>query len=213
MAGVDDGGTAQSRGQMNEADRLRKAELRREIRGRLKAMTAEEHESGSAAIRRRLEEQPVWKSSRAILAYVPMTHEPNLWPSLVQAWDTGKQIALLRHSPEMDHYVPCLVRDRDRDLQAGQFGILEPKAHCPIFDLMRLDLVLVPGIGFTLNGGRLGRGKGYYDRLLAGVPALKCGVAFDGQIESEFPLEPHDIQLNCILTPTRWQLVGARARF
>lgn len=198
---------------MNEADRLRKAELRREIRGRLKALTADQHESGSAAIRRKLEEQPLWKSARAILAYVPMTQEPNLWPSLAQAWDAGKQIALLRHSPEMDHYVPCLVRDRDRDLQAGQFGILEPKAHCPIFDLMRLDLVLVPGIGFTLNGGRLGRGKGYYDRLLAGVPALKCGVAFDCQIESEFPLEPHDVQLNCILTPTRWQWVGARARF
>lgn len=198
---------------MNEADRLRKAELRREIRGRLKAMTAEEHESGSAAIRRRLEEQPVWKSARALLAFVPMPQEPDLWPSLAQAWDSGKQIALLRHSPEMDYYVPCLVRDPDRDLQAGKFGILEPKAHCPIFDLMRLDLVLVPGIGFTLNGDRLGRGKGYYDRLLAGVPALKCGVAFDGQIESEFPLEPHDIQLNCILTPTRWQWVGARARF
>jgi 5-formyltetrahydrofolate cyclo-ligase len=198
---------------MNEADQLRKAELRREIRGRLKALTVEERETGSAAIRQRLEEQPAWKSARAILAYVPMAQEPDLWPSLVQAWDAGRQIALLRHSPETDHYIPCLVRDRDRDLQAGQFGILEPKAHCPIFDLMRLDLVLVPGIGFTLNGGRLGRGKGYYDRLLAGVPALKCGVAFDCQIESEFPLEPHDIQLNCILTPTRWQMVGSRARF
>lgn len=197
---------------MNEADRLRKAELRREIRGRLKALTEEEREKGSAAIRQRLEEQPAWKSARAILAYVPMTQEPNLWPSLVQALDAGKQIALLRHSPETDLYIPCLVRDRERDLQAGQFGILEPRAHCPIFDLMRLDLALVPGIGFTFDGGRLGRGKGYYDRLLAGVPALKCGVAFDCQIEREFPLEPHDVQLNCILTPTRWQMVGARAR-
>lgn len=197
---------------MNEADRLRKAELRREIRGRLKALTDEQRENGSAAIRQRLEEQPAWKSARAILAYVPMPEEPHLWPSLVQAWDAGKQIALLRHSPETDLYIPCLVRDRERDLQAGQFGILEPRAHCPIFDLMRLDLALVPGIGFTFDGGRLGRGKGYYDRLLAGVPALKCGVAFDCQIEREFPLEPHDVQLNCILTPTRWQMVGARAR-
>ena len=77
---------------------------------------------------------------------------------------------------------------------------------------MRLDLALVPGIGFTLDGGRLGRGKGYYDRLLAEVPVMKCGVAFECQIADEFPLESHDVQLNCILTPTRWHLVGGRAR-
>lgn len=198
---------------MSDADRSRKTELRRGIREILKAVSSDEQATGSSAIRRRLAEQAIWRSSKAILAYVPTAHEPDIWPMAIEAMTLGKQLSLLRYSADGDRYVPCLIRDPSRDLQPGQYGILEPKPHCPIFDLMRLDLVLVPGIGFTLDGGRLGRGKGYYDRLLAEVPALKCGVAFDCQIVGEFPLEPHDVQLNCILTPTRWHLVGDHARF
>lgn len=209
----DDGGrTKKIWGKMSEADRLRKDELRREFRERLKASSPDERMAGSTAIRHRLAEQTIWKSAKAILAYVPTAQEPDIWPAVIETLANGKQLALLRYSPDTDRYVPCLIRDPARDLHAGQYGILEPKPHCPIFDLMRLDLALVPGLGFTLNGGRLGRGKGYYDRLLAEVPALKCGVAFDCQIAGEFPLEPHDVQLNCILTPTRWHLVGGRAR-
>ncbi|MBP9903534.1 MAG: 5-formyltetrahydrofolate cyclo-ligase, partial [Verrucomicrobia bacterium] len=70
--------------------------------------------------------------------------------------------------------------------------------------LNRLDLVLVPGVAFDPRGGRLGRGQGYYDRLLAGVRGTKCGVAFDEQIVDAVPVGPLDIRLNCILTPTRW---------
>jgi 5-formyltetrahydrofolate cyclo-ligase len=212
MEGNDGIRTTKVRGKMSEADRTRKAELRGEIRARLKAMSPEERVACSADIRRRLVEQAVWKSSNAILAFVPTAHEPDIWPAVIEALASGRQLALLRYSPDGDRYVPCLIRDPARDLRPGQHGILEPGPQCPIFDLMRLDLALVPGIGFTLDGGRLGRGKGYYDRLLAEVPVMKCGVAFDCQIASEFPLEPHDVQLNCILTPTRWHLVGGCAR-
>jgi 5-formyltetrahydrofolate cyclo-ligase len=189
-----------------------KSELRREIRGRLKAMSAAERDEGSSEIRRRLQEQSVWKSCKAMLAYVPMASEPDLWPLVKEALASGRKVALLRYSPDGDRYVPCVVRDVEKDLVPGQYGILEPRPQCPIFDLMRLDLALVPGIGFTLGGGRLGRGKGYYDRLLAEVPAMKCGVAFDCQIAGEFTLEPHDVRLNCILTPTRWHPVRSSAR-
>jgi 5-formyltetrahydrofolate cyclo-ligase len=65
-------------------------------------------------------------------------------------------------------------------------------------------LVLVPGVAFDSHGRRLGRGKGFYDQLLAFVRGTKCGVAFDEQIVPEIPIEPHDVRLNCILTPTRW---------
>ena len=67
-----------------------------------------------------------------------------------------------------------------------------------------LDVVLVPGVAFDLGGRRLGRGAGYYDRLLTGVRGTTCGVAFDEQISGELPVEPHDVHVNCILTPTRW---------
>jgi 5-formyltetrahydrofolate cyclo-ligase len=69
---------------------------------------------------------------------------------------------------------------------------------------MRLDLVLVPGIGFDVSGRRLGRGQGFYDRLLAGIAGTKCGVAFDQQVVGQIPAEKHDASMNFILTPTRW---------
>jgi 5-formyltetrahydrofolate cyclo-ligase len=67
-----------------------------------------------------------------------------------------------------------------------------------------VDLILVPGLAFDLRGRRLGRGKGYYDQLLRGLRGITCGVAFDQQIVAEIPVEPHDVRVNCVLTPTRW---------
>ena len=66
------------------------------------------------------------------------------------------------------------------------------------------DWLFIPGLGFDLKGARLGRGKGFYDRLLADVRGSKCGVAFDEQLVATVPVGPRDIPLNCILTPTRW---------
>jgi 5-formyltetrahydrofolate cyclo-ligase len=65
-------------------------------------------------------------------------------------------------------------------------------------------LVLAPGVGFDAAGGRLGRGRGFYDRLLAHISGIKCGVAFDPQLVERIPMERHDARMNCILTPTRW---------
>ena len=189
-----------------------KAALRRQLRERLQSLSAEERSHASAQIRQRLAEQPVWRKARSILLYAPTASEPDLWPLAIEALSLGKSVALLRYLPDRDSYVPCLIREPSGDLQPGRFGIPEPAAHCPKFELKQLDLALVPGIGFTLDGGRLGRGKGYYDRLLAEVPGFKCGVAFNCQVAAEFPLEPHDVRLNCILTPTRWHLVTGQPR-
>ena len=65
-------------------------------------------------------------------------------------------------------------------------------------------IVHQPGVAFDLQGRRLGRGKGFYDRLLADLRGTICGVAFDEQIVSELPVGPTDISVNCILTPTRF---------
>jgi len=187
-----------------------KATLRRQLRERLQNLSNEERSQASAQIRQRLAEQPVWRTAQSILFYAPTDSEPDLWPLALEALIMGRQVVLPRHSPDTDSYVTCLVQEPSRGLQLGRFGILEPAAHCPVFNVKQLDLALVPGIGFTLAGGRLGRGKGYFDRLLAEVPGFKCGVAFDCQVTAEIPLEPHDVRLNCILTPTRWHVCLSR---
>ena len=76
--------------------------------------------------------------------------------------------------------------------------------------LNSLDLVLVPGLGFDAAGHRLGRGRGFYDRLLVQIAGTKCGVAFDEQMRPSIPAEQHDILLNCILTPTQWLEISGR---
>jgi 5-formyltetrahydrofolate cyclo-ligase len=186
-----------------------KSGLRRELRQRVQALSADERAQGSAQICRRLTEQDVWRAARSILFYAPTATEPDIRPLLAEAQVQGKRVALPRFDSVTNSYVPCVVREADRDLVPGEFGIQEPAPYCPVIELKQLDLALVPGLGFTLSGCRLGRGKGYYDRLLAGLAGFKCGVAFDCQVIPELPLESHDVRLNCILTPTRWHPVPA----
>jgi 5-formyltetrahydrofolate cyclo-ligase len=115
-----------------------------------------------------------------------------------------KTVALPRFSPATRTYLAARIQNPEHDLRRGQLGIREPTETCAEFPLNRLNLVLVPGVAFDLQGRRLGRGKGFYDRLLAGLCGAKCGVAFDEQIVNAVPVGPLDVQLNCILTPTQW---------
>jgi 5-formyltetrahydrofolate cyclo-ligase len=63
-----------------------------------------------------------------------------------------------------------------------------------------IELMAVPGVAFDRNGNRLGRGGGYYDRLLAGFSGLSAGVSFDFQLFPQIPSEPHDIPVDTIVT-------------
>ena len=184
-----------------------KAELRRKLRAFARDHSAAERARDSSAICAQIRMQRVWREARAILFYHPTPDEPDIHSLIAEALAAGKTATLPRYSAEKAHYTACAVRDLALDLQQGNYGIHEPNSQCSIFDLKKLDLILVPGIGFALNGLRLGRGKGYYDRLLADIPAFKCGVAFDWQLAVEIPSEPHDIRLNSIVTPTRWHEV------
>jgi 5-formyltetrahydrofolate cyclo-ligase len=188
---------------------LNKSALRRQLRERVQALSAQERAQASAQICQRLAEQVSWRAAQSILFYAPTVTEPDIQPLLTEALAQGKSVALPRFNPATDSYMPCLIRETSDDLVTGEFGIAEPGAHCSIIELKQLDLALVPGLGFTLSGCRLGRGKGYYDRLLAALSGFKCGVAFDCQVIQELPLESHDVRVNCILTPTRWHPVPA----
>ncbi len=139
-----------------------------------------------------------------VLFYAPLPEELDVWQLATKTLAAGKMVALPRFDSAKGTYVACRIQNLTSDLESGRFGIREPKANCPKLALNELDLVLVPGVAFDLQGRRLGRGKGYYDRLLATMRGVTCGIAFDQQILSEIPVEPHDLIVNCILTPTRW---------
>lgn len=181
-----------------------KQQLRRQIREKLKTIPASDKQSLSRQAAELLSLQSRWQQAKSILFHAPIPGELDLWGLVSEALNSGRTVALPRFVAEDNLYIVCEIDNLDGDLQPGQFGIREPSEDCRQISLNRLDLILVPGVAFDLQGRRLGRGKGYYDQLLAEVRGPICGVAFDEQIVTEVPLEPHDVVVDCILTPTRW---------
>lgn len=85
------------------------------------------------------------------------------------------------------------------DLAIGSYGIAEPLGEL-FMDYTEIDLVVVPGVAFDANGHRLGRGKGYYDKLLPHIPAPKMGICFPFQLVEEVPAEAFDICMDAVIT-------------
>jgi 5-formyltetrahydrofolate cyclo-ligase len=181
-----------------------KQEWRRRLRARLKGLSQPERSEASARASDLLRRQEVWQGAQAILFYAPMSGELDLAPLLEEALRGGKAVALPRFVSETGTYQVFELSDYKGDCAPGKFGILEPGAHCRPMSMKLLDLALAPGLGFDVSGRRLGRGQGYYDRLLAGIAGAKCGVAFDEQVVGHLPAQGHDVSMNFILTPTRW---------
>jgi len=180
-----------------------KRQLRKIILAALKAMPPDKRAADSAGIRALLSQQPFWNAAGAILFFAPLPGEVDVWPLLAEALAAGKIAALPRFDSENNDYLACHVQNPQTEVGPGQFGIREPKTGCPEIPLERLGLILVPGVAFDLRGCRLGRGRGFYDRLLAGFHGIKCGVAFDEQMVEEVPTETLDVRMDFVLTPTQ----------
>jgi 5-formyltetrahydrofolate cyclo-ligase len=161
-------------------------------------------------VRELLRRQTAWQRAQGVLLYAATAGELDLSPLLEEALQSGKVLALPRFDNETGTYQAVEVSNHREDCSPGKFGILEPGAHCRPMSIKRLDLVLAPGLGFDLSGRRLGRGQGFYDRLLAGIAGAKCGVAFDQQVVGHLPAQRHDVSMNFILTPTRWLEVSRK---
>jgi 5-formyltetrahydrofolate cyclo-ligase len=84
-------------------------------------------------------------------------------------------------------------------LQLGAFQIEEPQGD-EVSDISDIELIVVPGIAYDRRGNRVGRGKGYYDRLLTSTRATKIGVGYDFQLVDEIDAEPHDVLMDVIVT-------------
>ena len=186
-----------------------KAILRGEVRAKLAALSSEARAGGGAKLRDRLRETETWKNAKSVLLFAPLADEPEVWPLAEASLAAKKILGLPRFAPAQAAYVAGQVRDLARDIVFGKFQIREPAASCPELPLAGFDLVLVPGVAFDLHGRRLGRGRGFYDRLLTEIRGLKCGVAFDEQVMTEVPAADHDARMDFILTPTHWVKTGS----
>lgn len=189
---------------MTPHDPQSKKSLRRFFQAQAAQVSPAERAAASVRIRLQLHQSPLWARAGSILFFAARSDEPDIWPLVDLALREGKRISFPRYRREDDSYHAALVSDPAQHLAPGAFGIIEPLAVCPPYPLNQLDLVLVPGLAFTAQGVRLGHGKGYYDRLLAQVTGVTCGLAFDWQMAFAVPFESHDIRLSYVLTQTGW---------
>jgi 5-formyltetrahydrofolate cyclo-ligase len=186
----------------------KKAELRAHMAELLNKIDPSDQARMSQLAGARLTEQDAWQRACSVLFYAPLKGEVDLWPLLAVALECNKIVCLPWFDASRREYQVRRIRSLLADIHIGHYGIREPSSVCEAFALKSLDLLLVPGVAFDDCGRRLGRGKGYYDRLLTGVNGIKCGVGWDAQVCPEIPVLPHDIILDCILTPTRWLFAG-----
>lgn len=174
-----------------------KKEVRKQMRAAKNAVPFCEKEERSEHIMSRVELLPQFIAADTVLLYWSMEDEVQTH-QFVERWYRQKTLLL-----------PCVDGDDLRlrqytgpqCLKAGeQFGIGEPTGP-EYTDLNHVQLIVVPGVAFDRKGNRMGRGRGFYDRLLKSTPnAYKVGVAFDFQILNTIPTEPFDVPMDKVVS-------------
>ena len=141
----------------------------------LRTLSPEERAARSAIICRRIVESQAWRDAARVLLFSPIRTEPDIAPVGSAATEAGKQTSIM----------PTTLRT-------------ESQLELPFIP----DLILVPGLAFSLAGHRLGRGGGFYDRLLAGRArnAIKLGICFSLQLLESVPTEEHDALLDAVIS-------------
>lgn len=181
-----------------------KNRLRAEIKAQLRALGAPEHQARSLAACLRFMAHESYKNAQTIFAFASVRKEISTELVLASALRDGKRVALPR-ATAAGVLTFHAVRDIATDLALGRFGIQEPLETCAEVAASEADVILVPGVAFSVRGERLGQGGGYYDRYLAqpNVRATLCALAFEFQIVEQLPIEAHDRAVKAIFTEAR----------
>jgi 5-formyltetrahydrofolate cyclo-ligase len=184
----------------------RKRRLRSELIAARARLAPGEREARSLDIADRVAEVPGFLEARVLAIYAPLGTEVNVTEIARRAMVRGVWLAY----PRLVHGERRLAyaRTEPERLVPGPLGTLEPPPGAPEVALPDIDCVVVPGVAFSQDGHRLGRGGGHYDATLAQMPrAVRLGVAFEAQLVAELPREPHDAPLDAVVTEARVLLV------
>ena len=178
---------------------LKKTALRHETLEKIGQLEADRRHQMSANVRSALSTFDPLSRARTILAFAPLPSEPKI-DELLNEWRAAGRRILLPRTLELAGAMElvelgCLMHE----LPKGPFGIRTPAGEAS--GNHGIDAVLVPGVAFDREGGRLGRGGGYYDRLLAELEGtMTIGIAFECQLESKLPRDSHDQAVRFIAT-------------
>ena len=180
-----------------------KHKIRKHIKSIISSYSMLEKAQKSAIIRDRLFNEEEFKRARVVMFYVSLKDEVDTFIMIDEALKAGKRIAVPVILKEEKRLIAGEIHNRLEDLESQHFGIYQPRQdrvkEVPLDDI---DLVVVPGVAFDRKNIRLGRGHGYYDRFLSGLPkrTKTIGLAFDFQVLDDLPQDPHDVPVSKIIT-------------
>lgn len=197
---------------------MKKADLRKQLRARLEQISFQDLIAKSGELSQRFFEWAAHFDSpgfkfKTVLSFYPFGNEPQVQVEPAEP-ALASRIPYRIAYPRIEDWSKREMKAREarRDLPGqweefpipGGSKIFQPLPFQPLTPPDQISAVLVPGLGFTRDCERLGRGAGFYDRFLKEVPhALRVGVAFDLQIVDDLPCEDHDLPVDMILTESR----------
>lgn len=176
---------------------MKKEDIRRSVKARKCLLNESERTDAAESVFSRLEQLAAFMLADNILLYHSLPDELST-RSFLDKWASRKRFFLPRvNGVNLD----ILPYERSR-LHLGSFHIEEPDGDDTV-PVESIEMVIVPAVAYDRRGNRVGRGRGYYDRLLAETKAVKVGVGYDFQLVDEIDSDPHDVPVDIVITQTR----------
>jgi len=172
-----------------------KAALRKHLLEKRDATSAELREISSEKIHQNLKKISEYTNSQNIACYFPIGSEVDTHDVMINILKQGKNLLLPRI---VDNNIQFHIVSNLEKLERGSFEIMEPKDSCE--KAKKIDCVLIPTVGVSKLGVRLGYGYGYYDRFLSLTDTVKISLTYSKQIVKSIPSDSHDIKMNWVVT-------------
>ena len=174
---------------------MKKDDIRRTVRARKSLLTENEKAEAAQSVFDRLEQMAAFMMADRILMYHSLPDELSTRDFLGK-WSGRKHFFL----PRVNGVNLDILPYEQTRLHLGAFEIEEPDGN-DLTDIADIELIIVPAVAYDRHGNRVGRGKGYYDRMLAGSRATKVGVGYDFQlIDDAIDTDSHDVPVDIVIT-------------
>ena len=183
-----------------------KIQIRDDISQRISALPESEVVEKTRAIENRLFEFANFLESKIALLYVNSDYEVPTENIIKRSYNYNKIVVLPAFDPEKFGMNLMKVDHFAKDLVPGPRNVPEPDtSRCKAVPMERIDIAIIPGIAFDEKGGRIGSGRGYYDRLIPklAITTRKVALTFEEQIVAQVPMETHDKHVDIIITDKR----------
>ena len=178
-----------------------KAQLRKELCGRLVALNENRRSEKSRKVCENLINTEQFQRASVVMFYLSLPHEVDTTSAILYCWQHGKTVVVPKVSWQQRHMLPVEITSLETGISTEAGGLRNPVTGLPT-PLEEIDLVVTPGLAFDKKGNRLGRGGGYYDSFFGSeeLRADKCAIAFDEQIVESVPTTEHDKSVDFLVT-------------